>query len=214
MISAFPDMRNTPVPQMKAPAPIEHGPLSLIAQVNMLRAQIADYAKTIQELNEIVEMLRQSFAGLTSDDIVFERGNPPNMNIYLWIPKLVSLERSITEVASESMDWFAVTGVGDTEAVVGEGYGCYAGEFEQIGDGSTTKVTGFSSDGTFYLCAKVDFSATSDWWSLVKTSSSGALPTNSDEIQYYPIARVTVASNKISQIEQLFNQWCIYENRV
>jgi len=117
--------------------------------------------------------------------------------------------------SSSSTNTFLVVSQNSTTATtadVSAGYACFAGTFTELSDGTAT-VTGFSgASGDWYLSAKIDFATST--WSLVK-SATAALPTNTDSIQYYVLAKVAVADNVISKITQYwFGGWCIYENRV
>lgn len=92
---------------------------------------------------------------------------------------------------------------------ISAGYGCYAGTWTEISDGTGT-ITEYMTDGTSYASVKLDLAAGT--WSLEKTDTS--LPTNTDSEQFWVLAKVTVASDVISAIEQRwFGGWAIYETR-
>jgi len=99
----------------------------------------------------------------------------------------------------------------NTTVDISEGYGCYAGVFSSLGPSTITGYSG--SNGSWYASAKIDFSTGS--WSLVKSATVNTLPDNTDSVQHYVLARVTVASSIITAVQQLwYGGWCIYENRV
>ena len=107
--------------------------------------------------------------------------------------------------------WFMVTKNATTASTadVGAGYGCYAGTWTEISDGTGTIIT-YTTNGTSYASVKLDLATGT--WSIEKTDTS--LPTNTDSVQFWVLAKVTVASAVISSIEQRwFGGWAIYETR-
>lgn len=119
--------------------------------------------------------------------------------------------RSVRLHKTYEQEWFKVLKTADTEVTIGEGWGQYAATVSRISDGTET-VTGLSTNGVFIIRAVLDLAAGT--WSFDSVAfAANVWSGGADATRTWALARVTVASNVIDQIEQLTREAVLYESR-
>lgn len=171
------------------------GPTHLQDQMKVPKGSNFVKPELVQTVNEQSELLRQ----------IEVRGN---LEIEYVGERIILTGR---RGGGSGMMWFRVKRhpTVATTVIVGQGYGCYAGTWTEISDG-TKQVGTLIGANTYYIYARLRFDTGA--WDVNKFGLG--LPTNSTVQQFYLLAKVVNDGSDNLTITQLFDQWCIYENRI